>query len=53
MTVRVGHIEFLNCFPLYYGLQHMGVLAGDKPVERPGRPRWSSGPRCPHSSTAC
>jgi chorismate dehydratase len=21
MTVRVGHIEFLNCYPLYYGLQ--------------------------------
>ncbi len=22
MTVRVGHIEFLNCYPLYYGLEH-------------------------------
>jgi chorismate dehydratase len=38
MTVRVGHIEFLNCFPLYYGLQQRGVLAGDQPVKRPGRP---------------
>jgi chorismate dehydratase len=38
MTVRVGHIEFLNCFPLYYGLQQRGVLAGDRPVDRPGEP---------------
>lgn len=38
MTVRVGHIEFLNCFPLYYGLQQRGVLAGDQPVKRPGHP---------------
>ena len=38
MTVRVGHIEFLNCFPLYYGLQQRGVLRGDQPVKRPGRP---------------
>jgi chorismate dehydratase len=38
MTVRVGHIEFLNCFPLYYGLQQKGVLDGDQPVKRPGRP---------------
>jgi chorismate dehydratase len=38
MTVRVGHIEFLNCFPLYYGLQQRGVMAGDRPLERPGRP---------------
>ena len=38
MTVRVGHIEFLNCFPLYYGLQHRGVLEGDQAIRRPGRP---------------
>lgn len=38
MTVRVGHIEFLNCYPLYYGLQQRGVLFGDQPVDRPGRP---------------
>ena len=38
MTVRVGHIQFLNCFPLYYGLQQRGVLVGDQPVDRPGRP---------------
>ena len=38
MTVRVGHIEFLNCYPLYYGLQQRGVLLGDEPVDRPGRP---------------
>ncbi len=47
MTVRVGHIQFLNCFPLYYGLQHMGVLAGDKPVERPGRPEVEFWPAVP------
>ena len=39
MTVRVGHIQFLNCFPLYYGLQQRGVLSGDRPIDRPGRPR--------------
>jgi len=38
MTVRVGHIGFLNCYPLYYGLQQRGVLAGDRPVDRPGEP---------------
>lgn len=38
MTVRVGHIQFLNCFPLYYGLQQRGVLAGDQPLDRPGEP---------------
>lgn len=27
MTVRVGHIEFLNCYPLYYGLERR-VAAG-------------------------
>lgn len=39
MTVRVGHIGFLNCFPLYYGLQQRGALIGDRPVERPGHPQ--------------
>ena len=39
MTVRVGHIQFLNCFPLYYGLQKRGVLVGDQPVDRPGTNR--------------
>ncbi len=29
MTVRVGHIGFLNCYPLYYGLEQRGMLAGD------------------------
>lgn len=28
MTVRVGHIGFINCHPLYYGLQQRGNLAG-------------------------
>jgi len=26
MTVRVGHIEFLNCYPLYCGLRQRGTL---------------------------
>jgi chorismate dehydratase len=26
MTVKVGHIEFLNCYPLYFGLQQRGTL---------------------------
>ena len=38
MTVRVGHIGFLNCYPLYHGLQRRGVLDGDRPVERSGAP---------------
>ena len=29
MTVRVGHIGFLNCYPLYYGLEQRGVLTGN------------------------
>jgi chorismate dehydratase len=36
MTVRIGHIGFLNCYPLYHGLQKRGILAGDQPVDRPG-----------------
>jgi chorismate dehydratase len=38
MTVRVGHIGFLNCYPLYHGLQRRGILVGDRPVGRSGAP---------------
>jgi chorismate dehydratase len=38
MTVKVGHIGFLNCYPLYHGLQHRGVLAEERVLDRPGRP---------------
>lgn len=39
MTVRVGHIPFLNCYPLYYGLQQRGVLSGKLDMELvPGVP---------------
>ena len=38
MTVRVGHIEFLNCYPLYHGLRQRGVLTEERLVDRPGRP---------------
>jgi chorismate dehydratase len=38
MTVRVGHIEFLNCYPLYHGLLQRGVLAEERLLDRPGRP---------------
>ncbi len=38
MTVRVGHIEFLNCFPLYYGFEHTGLLAADRHLDLPDRP---------------
>ena len=38
MTVNVGHIGFLNCYPLYFGLEKRGVLAEDRRVDRPGRP---------------
>ncbi len=38
MTVRVGHIGFLNCYPLYYGFEQTGMLAADRHLDRPGRP---------------
>ena len=38
MTIRVGHIGFLNCYPLYHGLEQRGVLAQDRRLDRPGRP---------------
>jgi chorismate dehydratase len=38
MTVRVGHIGFLNCYPLYHGLERRGILADDRWVDRPGSP---------------
>jgi len=27
MTVRIGHIRFLNCYPLYFGLKQLRLLA--------------------------
>jgi chorismate dehydratase len=38
MTVRVGHIGFLNCYPLYHGLEQRGVLAQDRRLDRPDMP---------------
>lgn len=38
MTVRVGHIGFLNCYPLYHGLEQRGMLAADRHLDLPGRP---------------
>jgi chorismate dehydratase len=38
VTVRVGHIEFLNCYPLYHGFEQTGMLADDRHIDRPGRP---------------
>ena len=38
MTVRIGHIGFLNCYPLYHGLEQRGVLAHEKPGGRRGGP---------------
>lgn len=38
MTVRVGHIPFLNCYPLYYGLVCRGMLA------YPGLPEHAAEP---------
>jgi chorismate dehydratase len=39
VTVRVGHIGFLNCYPLYYGLQQRGLLSEGR------LPGWPDGPR--------
>lgn len=36
MTVRVGHIGFLNCYPLYYGLEQRGMLTSDGGAGRNG-----------------
>ena len=38
MTMNVGHIGFLNCYPLYFGLETRGVLDEERLVDRPGRP---------------
>jgi len=38
MTVRVGHIGFLNCFPLYHGLEHNGLLLAGRELDLPERP---------------
>jgi chorismate dehydratase len=38
MTVRVGHIEFLNCYPLYHGFEQTGMLADDRHIDLPDRP---------------
>jgi len=38
VTVRVGHIGFLNCYPLYHGFEQTGMLADDRHIDRPGRP---------------
>jgi chorismate dehydratase len=36
MTVRMGHIRFLNCYPMYCGLEQRGHLDEEGPG--PGRP---------------
>jgi chorismate dehydratase len=38
VTVRVGHIGFLNCYPLYHGFEQTGMLADDRHIDLPGRP---------------
>lgn len=38
VTVRVGHIEFLNCYPLYHGFEQTGMLADDRHIDLPDRP---------------
>jgi chorismate dehydratase len=38
VTVRVGHIEFLNCYPLYHGFEQTGMLAHDRHIDLPDRP---------------
>jgi chorismate dehydratase len=47
MTVRIGHIGFLNCYPLYCGLEQRGVLAGGPALDRPGRPGMEFFPGVP------
>jgi chorismate dehydratase len=36
MTVRVGHIGFLNCYPFYHGLDRRGTLARGRLGDHPG-----------------
>jgi chorismate dehydratase len=47
VIVRVGHIRFLNCYPLYYGLEHCGVLAEGRRSDLPGRPGIEMHPGVP------
>jgi chorismate dehydratase len=36
MSVRVGHIGFLNCYPLYHGLDRRGTLSRGRLEDRQG-----------------
>lgn len=52
MTVRVGHIQFLNCYPLYHGLKRRGMWAlargcGDRPGHSPSPTSESAGGTVP------
>lgn len=45
MTVRMGHIRFLNCYPMYCGLEQRGHLDEEGPG--PGRPAFELVPGVP------
>jgi len=47
VTVRVGHIGFLNCYPLYHGLEKRGMLAGGPGLDQPGMPEIELMPGVP------
>lgn len=47
MTVRMGHIRFLNCYPMYCGLEQRGHLDKDKPADRLDRPNIELVPGVP------
>ena len=47
MTVRVGHIGFLNCYPLYHGLEQRGILADAPALDRQSRPGIELSPGVP------
>ena len=44
MTVRVGHIGFLNCYPLYHGLEQRGIVGGPQPLNVSGKPGTPGAP---------
>ena len=52
MTVRVGHIGFLNCYPLYHGLEQRGILAQDRRRTGPAGRASSCCRECRPNSTA-
>lgn len=55
LPVRVGHIEFLNCYPLYFGLEQRAKrTAGAAAAGGAARSgAWRGGPPGAWTSSSC